>query len=275
VGASDARYVKIADQIVQEIRNLQPFTLLSTEHQFAKRYEVSRVTIRQALGLLERSGRITRQPGRGTVVSPRKLVRHLVPSCSIDQDFKDQGACLETQIIGYEARVGVPEEVRNYLNLGKAKTVGKLELLRMVEDHIICHDLRYFPPRIAYRLDIGLVKTKSISEIAQEIAGQPIVLSDIETDIAPAPPDVATKLKITPGTLVATHTFVEYLRDQVAVQLGIMSYRVDRVKFKIVQTGAPFANEAALVSEPEQDSLNGKRAGAREIELVRKSRRRQ
>jgi GntR family transcriptional regulator len=270
-----ARYIEIADQVARQIRDLQPFTLLPTEHQFASRYGVSRVTIRRALGLLERSGRITRQAGRGTMVSPHKLVRHLVPSCSIDEDFKDQGVALDTQVLGFDARANPPEEVCGYLNLGQGKTAGRLELLRIVEDHIICHDVRYFPPRIADRLDADLAKTQPISEVVQNIARQAIVLSDIETEIAPAPAEVAKQLKITPGMLVATHTFVEYLRDQVPVQLGIMSYRVDWVKFKIVQTGAPFARGEVLPPGPEQESVANSHAGPRGSESGRKPRRKQ
>jgi GntR family transcriptional regulator len=270
-----ARYVNIADQIAREVRDLQPFTQLPTEHQFAKRYGVSRVTIRRALSLLERGGQITRQPGRGTIVSPRKLTRHLVPACSINEDFQDQGASLESTVLGFEPRTSATDEICGYFNLGKRSALGKLELLHRIDDHIICHDLRYFPPRVADHLDIGLVGTRSLSEIVENITGQAIILSDIETDISPAPTDVARKLKITPGMLVATHTFVEYLQDQAPIQLGIMSYRVDRVKFKIVQTGAPFTRRVALPLRPPKEMAANTQAGGRENALGRKSRRKQ
>jgi GntR family transcriptional regulator len=270
---ANALYASIADQMAKEIRDLQPFTLLPSELQFTTRYKVSRVTIRRALGLLERSGLITRRAGRGTIVSPRKLVRNLVPPCSINEDFKDQGAFLETNVLSFEARTNANDEICSSLNL-RRKVVGKLELLHIVDDHVICHDLRYFPPHIADKIDIRLIGTRSLSEFVQDIADEAIVLSDIETDIAPAPPDVAKKLKITPGMLVATYTFVEYLKDQTPIQLGIMSYRVDRVKFKIVQTGAPFTRRATLLSKRLEECIANGHATVRTTSSRGKLRRR-
>ena len=68
------RYVVIAQTLENEVKGLSPNSLLPTEDQMARRFSVSRITIRSALELLENSGLISRLRGRGTIVSPKKLI---------------------------------------------------------------------------------------------------------------------------------------------------------------------------------------------------------
>jgi len=64
------RYLEVASKIQNEIDALGPNALLPTEAAYADRFGVSRPTVRVALDLLERSGRVTRFRGRGTIVCP-------------------------------------------------------------------------------------------------------------------------------------------------------------------------------------------------------------
>ena len=64
--AEQPRYLDVASMLQEEIGVLAPNSLLPTEQQLAKRFGVSRITVRGALDLLERSGSVTRLRGRGT-----------------------------------------------------------------------------------------------------------------------------------------------------------------------------------------------------------------
>ena len=77
---SAPRYLAVTEALRAEITAASPNTLLPTEQQLARRFGVSRLTLRRALGLLERSGLVSRQRGRGTTVSPTKIRRLLAPS---------------------------------------------------------------------------------------------------------------------------------------------------------------------------------------------------
>lgn len=230
-------YLQIVDALEAQIQLTAPNSLLPTEHQLAKRFRVSRVTIRRALDVLERSGRVSRQRGRGTLISPPKITRRIVPGCPIEQDLREQGLKLETEVVAYEPSAEAPEHIRARLALREGALVGCLSLIRVVEDRVICHDRRYFPPAIATRFDPGVVGSQPVSELVQELAGRRISLVDWETDITPAPQDVARPLGITPGVLVLMSTFTAYLDSGEPVEAGVMSYRIDRVKFRVVASG--------------------------------------
>jgi GntR family transcriptional regulator len=215
---------------------MAPNSLLPTEEQLARRFGVSRVTIRRALGLIERSGEITRLRGRGTIVSPPKVTRHLART--IERDLREQGIKLETKLVDYSPEVSPPESVRQRLRLPPGASTGCLQLIRIVDDLIICHDLRYIAPALAQQFSPLLLQGQSLSEILRDLGRMRITTADLETEIVPSSRPVAKLLGITPGTLVAVNTFTEYFEDGTASETGVMSYRIDRVRFKLVQAGA-------------------------------------
>lgn len=65
------KYVDLARQLLDRIaeENLQPGDRLGTELELARANDVSRVTVRQALAMLEHDGYISRQKARGTFVT--------------------------------------------------------------------------------------------------------------------------------------------------------------------------------------------------------------
>ena len=102
------RYLDVAASLDREISMLAPNCLLPTEQQLAKRFGVSRVTVRVALDLLERNGMVSRLRGRGTTVSPPKITRRFFPWHSFEQDLKEQGIDYETRILFYEPQSEPP-----------------------------------------------------------------------------------------------------------------------------------------------------------------------
>lgn len=64
-------YIQVASVLRRriEIGDWKPRQKISTLEELEEEFQVARVTVRQAVGLLERDGLVTRQQGRGTFVS--------------------------------------------------------------------------------------------------------------------------------------------------------------------------------------------------------------
>ncbi len=230
---AEARYLQVAETLRRQIETLGPNSLLPTEQQLAKQFGVSRVTVRRALGLLERSGLVSRQRGRGTIVNPPKVTRRFSPLYTFEEDFKQQGIKIETRIVEYHPKSTPPEFIRERLRLPAGGSVGFLSLMRLVEGRIIAHDRRHFPSAVAVRFDPLLVQDRPVSDVLGELAGLPITGVDWESEIIPSSREVANVLGITPGTLIVANTFTYYLENGSPIEAGVMSYRVDRCKFKL------------------------------------------
>lgn len=231
-GLAKARYLQVAGELRRQIEGLPPNSLLPTEQQLARKFSVSRVTVRRALGMLERSGLLSRQRGRGTIVCPEKIVRRLSPLYSFERDLWDQGIDFETRVLAFEPDTACPERFRQLLALPAGARVGHLSLVRVVDDRIISHDSRYCSTALAARFDCARLAREGVSEILAELAASEIRTVRWESEIISCSEDVAAALGITPGTLVVANTFTYYLADGSVSEAGVMSYRIDRCKFR-------------------------------------------
>jgi len=226
------RYLEIASKIHDEIDTLGPNVLLPTEKEFTDRFDVSRVTVRAALDMLERSGRVTRYRGRGTVANPPKIIRRFSPLYSFERDMTEQGIEFETRVLSFELEIAPPEDIRINLNLPEDVLVGGLSLIRIVDHQIISHERRHYLPETAARLDPNLFEHHDAAAVVSEIGGGPIDEVDWISEIITSSKEVAAALEVAQRTLVLENTYTWRLKGGKPIESGTISYRIDRCRFK-------------------------------------------
>lgn len=243
------RYADIANQLEQEIATLGPNSLLATEEQLAHRFSVSRVTVRSALDLLERSGLVSRLRGRGTVVSPPKVTRRFSPLYSFEKDLTSQGINFTTKVLSHSDQADVPAEIRQRFRLPRNAPIGHVALVRIVDDRIICHHDRYYPGRIARKIQPQQIEVRDAADLLEEVVGQPIVGVNWESEIVPVSADIAVALEVASRTLVFANTYTWLGADDTTLEAGVVSYRIDRCKFKFeINLNSPGTNSEAMAS---------------------------
>ena len=226
------QYQAVAATLRREISSLPPNSLLPTEQQLAKRFGISRVTLREALVLLEQSGLVSRHRGRGTIISPPKITRRFSPLTSFEQDMSEQGVPFETQVLSYEPEAPPPDFIRERLRLPPGSTAGFLSLVRLVQGRIVCHDARHYPPAIAARFEPERVEQSDASRVLEDLVGLRITAVDWESEIVPSSMETAAALEISPGTLIVANTFTYHVESGAPIEAGVISYRIDRCKFR-------------------------------------------
>ncbi len=231
-----AKYWVIAEALEEQMLGMGPNSLLPAEQQLARRFQVSRVTVRRALSCLEQKGLLSRERGRGTIVNPPKITRHLLPLTTIEQDLHDQGLKLETRVAQWQPATTPPDPIRPRLRLAPHETVACLSLIRAVDDRIFCLDQHYIPSALSAQFNPQLVATSPVLHLLEKLAGLKIVLDTWETEITPVTYEVASLLGIVPGVLVLVNTSTRYFQNGQPAEAGVMSYRIDRVKFESAAT---------------------------------------
>ncbi len=73
---------------------------LPPERQLCRDWDVSRSTLRQALGELEARGLISRHRGRGTFVTRPRLQLPIAGAFSISEAMRQNGMAVSTRVIG-------------------------------------------------------------------------------------------------------------------------------------------------------------------------------
>lgn len=231
MGLSTFQYLRIADALRVQVESLPPNSLMPTEHQLAREFGVSRLTIRQALHLLEGAGLVSRQRGRGTIVSPAKVVRHWSPIATFEEDIQRQGVRLETRVLDYKREVPPTPSLRRRLGLAGEALIDVLTLLRLGDARVLCYDRRSFASAIG-PIDPLLVERRPLLEIIRERTGMPTCTVSWEAEIVPSSAEVAGALGIKPGVLVVQTLGTAHLQDGSAIEGVDSYYRVDHVKFQ-------------------------------------------
>ncbi|WP_342709847.1 GntR family transcriptional regulator [Bradyrhizobium sp. B124] len=234
-----ARYVAVADELRAQIEGLGFNSLLPSEDQLARRFNVSRVTVRRALAVLETSGLVDRQRGRGTIVNPPRVVRSLMPLLPIEQDFARRGIKMRSEVLSVERSADAPGHVLEKLRRTRSDAISVVTLLRSVEDRVISFDRRYVPDSIIDDVDLSKIGTVPAGILFGRCAKLPITEHKMELEFAPASLDEAKILGVTPGTMIVVSTGTDYLQNGESWAFTAMHYRIDRVKFSYASRYSP------------------------------------
>lgn len=226
------KYRRIAETLAGELRTRRTrTTALASESELVARFSVSRITIRQALAILEHQGLIHRAQGRRTVAAPPKLVRHLHPLVTLEEDLAQQRVDLETEVL--EFRQTQPASWARE-RLGGGARALRLVLKRVVDGRCVCCDERYVVQDVADALTPAAVASESTREALRKKLGLLLTHLDHETEVVPVDATIAAAMGLVPGTPVMQNTYTSFAEGR-PVEVGCASYRVDRFRFAFGQ----------------------------------------
>jgi GntR family transcriptional regulator len=145
------KHVAITNSLREQSRDLAVGTRLPSEKELAVTFEVSRMTVRQALDALAAEGRVERVPGSGTFV--RRPTVEMGPNLtSFSEDMRARGLFPGSRLIAYE-QVTAPADVAKDLGVEPDGKVIRMERLRFADDEPMCLEVAYLPMRFRRVLD--------------------------------------------------------------------------------------------------------------------------
>ena len=141
-------YLEVIDFLLEDLKSNQypPGSKLPSEEQLAREFSVSRVTLREALRVLEEDGWITRHHGLGTFVMDKRSVpvQTLSSIVSISTIFKRAG--LEGRFTKAELRkIPAPQRIAEKLKISAKEDIWEVERVRTMGDKPAIYSFDYFP----------------------------------------------------------------------------------------------------------------------------------
>ena len=147
---------RLRDELLEEITSsqLQPGTKLPSEGQLAKRFNVSRATVRDAVRALIEAGYVTRRRGSGSYVTERRRMPHgLDSTLSYLAMIESAGVHAGMRILDAAFEQCCPDD--SSLQLGPGDTVLAVERVRTADDQPVIYSLDRIPARLL-RSDLDL-----------------------------------------------------------------------------------------------------------------------
>lgn len=138
------KHAQLRAALLQTIDDeLQPGTMIPSERDLTIRYDVSRATVRAAIGNLVNEGRLTTVPGRGTVVT-RPRVESNLHLASFTQDMRRRGHRPSTEVLSSNV-VGSGETTAKVLGIDPGDRLWEIERLRLADDEPMAHEISWYP----------------------------------------------------------------------------------------------------------------------------------
>jgi len=164
-------YEQLKDVIEHKINTneYKPNEQISSEREFCERYNVSRITVRQAIALAEKEGLVSRVQGVGTFVARPKIKQELNTVADFQSTVAQLGLIASTQLISSEI-ITSDFKLAKLLNMNVMDKVLNLQLLGYGDES----------PIVYYNTSFPFVLGKEIKEIAKEYAQQNIPFSTLD-----------------------------------------------------------------------------------------------
>ena len=147
---------------------LAPGALLPSEAELCRTFDVSRSTVRQAIGALESEGLVVRKQGRGTFVAEPKMRRRTENVYSFTSEISAMGMVPSSTILEFEVVDPTPDIV-SMLELGGHNTqIYHFMRIRNVNGQPLILENSFYPTYIYPKLTRELLETHSFYSLLYE-----------------------------------------------------------------------------------------------------------
>ncbi len=152
---------------------LSPGQLLPSEAELCKTFEISRSTVRQAIGALEAEGLVVRKQGRGTFVAEPKMRRKTENVYSFTSEISAMGLNPSSTLVEFEVIEPTPDIIKVLELNSKDTSVYRFTRIRNVDDEPLIIETSFYPQYIYPKLSRELLKTHSFYSLLYEVGIAP------------------------------------------------------------------------------------------------------
>jgi len=210
--------------------DFQPGKPLPSEEMLATEYEVSRITVRQALASLEKDGFVIRQRGKGTFVSEHAAILDLPKFSGSIEDLILMGIRTRTEVLD-TSWIDPPDHIRERLAVGDGERVLRIEKVRSIEGSPFSHVYNYLPPAIGEKVPTEKTQKKPMLMILEDDLGIRADEADQSVQATIADAGVASLLKIRVGEPLLKAERTVYDKKGKPVEYVSVLYRADKYAF--------------------------------------------
>ena len=222
-------YLQIAEGIGTLLKDgaFPPGYFFPPERTLCEHFGVSRMTLRQAVGLLDREGLIDSHRGRGTVVTHAGLRKKGQELKSFSEEIRERGGKPESQLLSLE-RKPPSEPARSFLELPEGQRVYEIFRLRLNDGEPLAVELACIPERLCPGLERFDLAKNSLFQILRESFG--VELESCETEFTAEIPNAQVRklLGLTNHSAVLVANRKTFSDDGRPVEFTRSTYRGDR-----------------------------------------------
>lgn len=209
-----------------------PHQQMPSEGDMISLFDVSRITVRQALSDLQNEGLIFRIHGKGTFVSKPKAFQDLGRLQGFGEAMRRMGYETYSKVLSIKT-VKADPQVAERLQLPKQAKVTELKRLRFLNREPISLDVTYLPCSIGARLAKEDLATRDIFVILENDYGMSLGHADMQIGSTLADEILAGQLRVEEGSPVLVIERITNTADGLPIDYEHLYFRGDAFQYKV------------------------------------------
>jgi GntR family transcriptional regulator len=230
---------------------------LPSENELAKKFDVSRVTIRRALQSLESESIIYRCQGLGSFVSDERTPHNMIKLTDFNEDMSRAG--LEASSVVKDVKtVDAPDWLADLLQIDPGNKVMQIDRLRLADGGPVAYDSTWLPILYGQLLDPDDLSDSTIYRILEEKYEIPVVRGCYKMSAENANSHLAEQLNVKKNTALFLIDRISFTIGEKPLYYQKRYYRSDKVIYE-------------MTLEREAGDISGNRMPLKEFTPVFKS----
>jgi GntR family transcriptional regulator len=196
-------YVQIKDTLRAHILDstYPPHSQMPSEHALCAMFAVSRITVRQALGDLQKEGLVFKLHGKGTFVSKPKAFQNVTSLQGFAEAMSAMGYEIVNQLRAFRM-VKANRHIASKLNVPEGASVAEIHRVRLLNREPVSLEITWVPEALGKRLANADLATRDIFLILENDCGVPLGHADVSIDAILADDDIVDALRVEEGSPV-------------------------------------------------------------------------
>jgi GntR family transcriptional regulator len=209
-----------------------PLSRMPSESELCELFNVSRITIRQALNDLQKEGLIFKIHGKGTFVAKPKTYQNISSLQGLAESLAHQGYEVINQIQSIQY-FGAPPKVAERLALSRSDEVAEIKRVRLVNREPVSLEVTYVPALIGRQLAKADLVTRDTFLILENDLGLALGHADLAIDAILAESELTQALNIEQGTPIMRIERLTHTEDGMPLDFEYLYYRGDAFQYRL------------------------------------------
>jgi GntR family transcriptional regulator len=210
-----------------------PSSQIPSEREIGERFDASRITVRHALGDLQREGLIFTLQGKGSFVSRPRARQDVTSLMGFAESMTPKGYEVINQLLGLDV-IDAEGPVAERLRLPDGARATRIRRLRLLNREPVSLEITYVPEALGARLAQADLITRDIFLILENDCATPLGHADLTIDAVLADSDLAQALRIDAGAPVMRIERLTHDQQRNPVDFEYLYFRADAFQYRLV-----------------------------------------
>ncbi|MFJ3259771.1 GntR family transcriptional regulator [Pseudomonas sp. NPDC086581] len=209
-----------------------PLSRMPSEAELGKAFEVSRITVRQALGDLQKEGLIFKIHGKGTFVAKPKAFQNVSTLQGLGESMSQRGYEVINRLRSFKT-VQADAQVAARLQVAEGENVVQIKRARLVNRELVSLEITWLPEHVGKRLEKADLVSRDIFLILENDCALPLGHADLAIDAILADAELASALEVEEGSPVMRIERLTHTADGAPLDYEHLYYRGDAFQYRL------------------------------------------